>query len=129
MLKIIKAIFDVYSLRFVLNSLLSVLTRFMLVFILADTLKFNFLFVHWGTYLYVLVQSYSISKYYVFKSKKTNYIKFIFFNISISALEYLFILFMVETLKINYSTGTILIGFATFLTRYMIYRYIIFRNE
>ncbi len=125
---VIKNIISSDKFRYVLNSFLSVASRFILVFLFTDLLKFNFLIIHTLVYFYVLLQSYLVSKFFVFNAKETNYLKFILFNLIITLIEYFLILNIVKNFNVNYALATLVTGFFTFLFRYLVYRYIIFKK-
>ena len=125
---VIKNIISSDKFRYVLNSFLSVASRFILVFLFTDLLKFNFLIIHTLVYFYVLLQSYLVSKFFVFNAKETNYLKFILFNLIITLIEYFLILNIVKNFNVNYSLATLVTGLFTFLFRYLVYRYIIFKK-
>ena len=125
---VIKNIISSDKFRYVFNSSLSVVSRFILVFLFINLLKFNFLIIHTLVYFYVLLQSYLVSKFFVFHAKETNYLKFIFFNLIITLIEYFLILNIVKNFNVNYSLATLVTGLFTFLFRYLVYRYIIFKK-
>ena len=69
---------------------------FSITFFFADYLQYEFLKVYLSGYVYVLIQSYTISRFIVFKSKEKNYIKFIITNILFSLFGYFGAIFIEE---------------------------------
>lgn len=115
--------------RYLANSFLSVSTRFLLTFYFADYLNWDFTEVYIFTYIYVLLQSYLINKLLIFKPNSNNLLGFIAVNLLISGVEYFCINQLESSTFLNYSFATLVIGLMTFITRYLIYRNIIFKDE
>lgn len=115
--------------RYLANSSLSVSTRFLLTFYFADYLNWDFTGVYIFAYIYVLLQSYLINKLLIFKPNDNNLLGFIGINLLISVIEYLCINQLESSTFINYSLSTLVIGLITFISRYLIYENIIFKNE
>lgn len=115
--------------RYLANSSLSVSTRFLLTFYFADYLNWDFTGVYIFTYIYVLLQSYVINKLLIFKPNDNNLLGFMGINLLISVIEYLCINQLESSTFINYSLSTLVIGLITFISRYLIYENIIFKNE
>ena len=117
------------KMRYIANSFLSVSTRFLLTFYFADYLNWDFTGVYIFAYIYVLLQSYLINKLLIFKPNDNNLLGFIGINLLISVIEYLCINQLESSTFINYSLSTLVIGLITFISRYLIYENIIFKNE
>ena len=115
--------------KYLLNSILSATSMFIITYFFADYLKFDFLKVYLSGYVYVLIQSYTISRFLVFKSREKNYIKFIITNILFSLFGYFGAIFIEENTFFNYAFSYLSIGFFTFVIRYLLYKNIIFKND
>ena len=115
--------------KYLLNSILSATSMFSITFFFADYLQYEFLKVYLSGYVYVLIQSYTISRFIVFKSKEKNYIKFIITNILFSLFGYFGAIFIEENTFFNYAFSYLSIGFFTFVIRYLLYKNIIFKND
>jgi len=115
--------------KYLFNSMLSAASMFIITFTFADYLQYEFLKVYLSGYVYVLIQSYTISKFIVFKSKEKNYIKFIITNILFSLFGYFGAIFIEENTFFNYAFSYLSIGFFTFVIRYLLYKNIIFKND
>ena len=115
--------------KYLLNSILSATSMFSITFFFADYLQYEFLKVYLSGYVYVLIQSYTISRFIVFKSKEKNFIKFIITNILFSLFGYFGAIFIEENTFFNYAFSYLSIGFFTFVIRYLLYKNIIFKND
>ena len=127
---VIKRLLQFNKFKYLLNSFFSVTSRFLLTYIFADYFKFNFVVVYIATYIFVLLQSYTISKFFVFQSNRKNLLAFSISNISFTVIEYFAIMFIQKNTVLNYSFSTFIIGLITFFIRYYIYKNLIFsKNE
>lgn len=63
--------------RFPVNSFLSFFVRFFSLYFFVDLMKYNYLAIYFSTYLYVILQSYLIQKYYIQKSTENKFLNFL----------------------------------------------------
>lgn len=115
--------------KFPINSILSFLIRFLSILIFVDLLNLDFNLIYSISYIYVIIQSYFIQKKFIFKSGSSKFFKFLTFNLFIAICEYAIIIFLRQYYQIYFSLLIISLSVFTYLTRFCVYEFIIFKNK
>ena len=116
-------------LKFPISSFLSFLIRFLSLYFLVDLLEYNYNAVYIITYIYVVIQSYLIQKYFVQKSSQDAFIKFFISNIFLGILEYGMISALQLFFNSYYSLMLVVSAIIIYFIRFYIYTFKIFKNN